>query len=91
MNTSYAVTLSLVSSKGGVGKSTWAINGACAFADMGLRVLCVDLDPQQSLSKFFCPPQDIRNGSGLYEFLNFGRFVRHPADTFQRRLGHRQQ
>ena len=51
MNTSYAVTLSLVSSKGGVGKSTWAINGACAFADMGLRVLCVDLDPQQSLSK----------------------------------------
>ena len=72
MNTSYAVTLSLVSSKGGVGKSTWAINGACAFADMGLRVLCVDLDPQQSLSKFFCPPQDIRSGSGLYEFLTLG-------------------
>ena len=72
MNTPYAVTLSLVSSKGGVGKSTWAINGACAFADMGLRVLCVDLDPQQSLSKFFCKPQDIGSGSGLYEFLTLG-------------------
>ena len=72
MNTPYAVTLSLVSSKGGVGKSTWAINGACAFADMGLRVLCVDLDPQQSLSKFFCKPQDIGGGSGLYEFLTLG-------------------
>lgn len=72
MNTPYAVTLSLVSSKGGVGKSTWAINGACTFADMGLRVLCVDLDPQQSLSKFFCKPQDIGSGSGLYEFLTLG-------------------
>ena len=72
MNTPYAVTLSLVSSKGGVGKSTWAINGACAFADMGMRVLCVDLDPQQSLSKFFCKPQDIGGGSGLYEFLTLG-------------------
>ena len=60
MNFNRAQKLSLVSSKGGVGKSTWTINGACALADMGLNVLCIDLDPQGSLSKFFCTPQELR-------------------------------
>ena len=64
MNTSYAVTLSLVSSKGGLGNSTWATNGACAFADIALPVLCVDVDPPQSLSTCLCQPQDIRRGTG---------------------------
>lgn len=67
MNLNCAQKLSLVSSKGGVGKSTWAINGACALADMGLNVLCIDLDPQQSLSKFFCTPDELRQGSGLVD------------------------
>ena len=69
MNLNRAQKLSLVSSKGGVGKSTWAINGACALADMGLNVLCIDLDPQGSLSKFFCTPQELRQGPGLVEFV----------------------
>lgn len=69
MNLNRAQKLSLVSSKGGVGKSTWAINGACALADMGLNVLCIDLDPQGSLSKFFCTPQALRQGPGLVEFV----------------------
>lgn len=62
-----AQTFSLVSSKGGVGKSTFAINAACALADIGLNVLCVDLDSQQSLSKFFQYEQE--PDSGLIEFI----------------------
>jgi len=42
--------LSLVNVKGGVGKTTTAVNLAAAFARSGLRSLVVDLDPQGSAS-----------------------------------------
>lgn len=37
-------TLSLFNHKGGVGKTTLAVNVADAFVDLGLRVLLVDAD-----------------------------------------------
>src|SRR5947208_13296857 len=36
--------------KGGVAKTTTTLNLACAFAERGLRVLCVDMDPQGNLT-----------------------------------------
>jgi chromosome partitioning protein len=36
--------------KGGVAKTTTTLNLACAFAEKGHRVLCVDMDPQGNLT-----------------------------------------
>ena len=64
--------LSVVSQKGGVGKTTTAVNLAAAFARRGLKTLVVDVDPQGA----------VRYGVGLrpgHPTVGFADFLRGTA------------
>jgi chromosome partitioning protein len=53
-----ATTLTVLSQKGGTGKTTTVRSLADVFRRMGLAVLCADLDPQGNLSDYFDVPAD---------------------------------
>jgi chromosome partitioning protein len=45
--------IALIQQKGGVGKTSLAIHGACTLADLGHSVLLVDMDPQGSILAWY--------------------------------------
>jgi chromosome partitioning protein len=53
-----AETITVLSQKGGTGKTTTVRTLADAYRRAGLDVLCVDLDPQGNLSDYFDVPPD---------------------------------
>ena len=61
------MVISLVNQKGGVGKTTVAINLACGLALRNFSVLLADSDPQGSVLQW----HSIRN----HEFLNVERLI----------------
>ena len=61
--------VSIISTKGGVGKTTVAANLGAFIADAGLRVLLLDLDMQPTLSSYY--ELKHRAPGGIYELLAF--------------------
>lgn len=52
-------TLALFNHKGGVGKTTLAVNVADALVDLGFRVMLIDADPQCNLTSFYLSEDDL--------------------------------
>ncbi len=72
--------VSVVSTKGGVGKTTVAANLGGLLADAGLRVLLLDLDSQPTLSSYYALSQ--KADVGAYEFIALNQAM--PAQIISR-------
>ena len=60
--------ITVVSTKGGVGKTTLSANPGAILADCGIRVLLLDVDIQPSLSTFY--PVEVHATAGLSQVIH---------------------
>jgi chromosome partitioning protein len=82
-----ACKISIVNQKGGVGKTTTAVNLGAALAARGLRVLLIDYDPQGNASHFVGFVERL-DEEGLFTSADFtlGRGLFESKDTVIPRL-----
>jgi chromosome partitioning protein len=76
--------IAIINQKGGVGKTTAAVNLAAALAELGQRVCVIDLDPQAHATTHLGIEPDGKAGS-MYEVLVNNR----PLAEVRRKVGER--
>ena len=74
--------LAIVSQKGGVGKTTTAVNLGAAFARRGLKTLIVDVDPQGAV-RYGVGLKRGHETHGLADYLNGTRSLREVVRATQ--------
>jgi len=63
-------SIAFYNNKGGSGKTTLSFNAACYFAEHGLKVVAVCLDPQRDLLKYFAGPDGMLLKDEVIELRN---------------------
>lgn len=80
-------TFAIVNQKGGVGKTTTSVNLAAGLAQLGQRVLGVDLDAQANLSAHLGYRADEDNNAGsMYDVLRHGSKIEDVIVTIDENL-----
>lgn len=74
-------TITFFNNKGGVGKTSLLYHSAHMFAELGKRVLAVDLDPQTNLSQMFLEEER------FLDIVEEGKTIKHALKLIEKKQG----